>query len=1096
MEKTILRCKEIHYNYLEQKISGKRYRKGKNMANFCRNCGNRLPNGALFCPACGYKVGQTGPEDQRQGQAQMPPQYENRPRTQPKKKRSLLPAAGLAAVVLAVFAAVSGLLGEPGEPLIETRPGKTVEGGNNGGYGGIVEPDENAAISQVDMNRVWLPPEPENIILDYSAEEIAKAPETVMQVSPEQTSAESGSFKVDFGSWNLAAGDSFSIRELPVHVHEKEGYAVQGYDLSLASGRTEFFSEVKVTLPRDERDGDLVMFLTKDPETGENEEEYFEISEDGKSYVLYTTHFSDHDKVTISDFGRNFSNAVRRGDVTGRETRDALSAFYYPTRVPWNERMTAPVQFSPYDLWTKVMDKYAYLPSGYSLMGAAAEKIRSNPQKTVPKEVNFGGFLVFDSDTLKEMFGDSVTVTDQLNSARTLTIEQGVEALDKLSLEKVSPGFKEMIHASKESDFFNQVSAITTIAGLVVTNEKVYSELEAGKYKSESEAFWANWRDYAGTVIGTIGLAGATMASTPVSVTAAIGGLTLYFISKSYKTPYDDLVGAERNYREYYSAGGFSRRFFYDEPAYANLEYGINGAVGNIRPIGALSPEQNQKLKKLINEDLKTLYGMGGIRGEDTRSKTVNQEWYAVMGFIMRALKDEPQKIGPAVQEFYRNYTEACWDMGDDRFLEFSKTAMEARGEDPNAARLPSEEKSSEKAFSEILEKELFIKHQAMFLDIVRYYEHQDQIAVNKMIRTELVPLLNTPMEFTVEDQTLKNPSEFKKSVFNKERKSTGVFGVYQTENGRYTDFSTQFLSPMNFCVKDPNGEYAHVYRPVFMPSVNFSKNYQEFENYVVGLSLLKGFYEDYYPAKSNFLPAFTDKKGNVVFRCTYYHYLMMGAPTAMAFRDVDEKDGGEIIVPFEIPSRPDSDGKFRVNIQVMPGEGVWELEKLVYESHYHFEPTYRDTTGMSGEERAREIKKHLFEVKYCDRKTKADPDYFVYDSDTRGGTPPSNGPYHTEGRLPGTGGTRDELIKKLRDVNKHTDIIVLPSDGKSSIKVEEIPVPKAGGNRRLYIRFNYVIMVYRETGGRSASKSAWQHVDERSDDYWNREVLGKEVKK
>ena len=61
---------------------------------------------------------------------------------------------------------------------------------------------------------------------------------------------------------------------------------------------------------------------------------------------------------------------------------------------------------------------------------------------------------------------------------------------------------------------------------------------------------------------------------------------------------------------------------------------------------------------------------------------------------------------------------------------------------------------------------------------------------------------------------------------------------------------------------------------------------------------------------------------------------------------------------------------------------------------------------------------------------------------------------------------------------------------------MEEIPVPKAGGNRRLYIRFNYVIMVYRETGGRSASKSAWQHVDERSDDYWNREVLGKEVKK
>ena len=1086
------------------------------MANFCRNCGTRLPDGALFCPVCGKQVSGPGPAqtpppqyaNQSQRPSQAPPQYANqsqRPsqappqyanQASPKKKRSFLPFAGLAAVMIFAVVAVSGLFGGPGEPGGGTKPGKIIEGGKNGSYANVVDPDENASIAQVDMDRVWLPPEPEDIVLGYSAEEIAKAPETVMQVGPGQTFAESGDFTVDFGDWNLVDEDSFSIRELPVRVHKEEGYYVRGYDFSLASGRTEFYTEVKVTIPRDAKEGEQVMFLTKDPETGKNEEEYFEISEDGKSYVLYTTHFSEHDMVTISDFGKNFSEAVRRGDVTGQETRDALGAFYYPTRVPWNERMTAPVKYSPYDLWSKVMDKYAYLPSSYSLMGAAAEKIRSDPHKTVPIRVDFGGLLLVDEDTLEGMLGDTYTVTDQGNNARGFTVAPAVDVLDKLSLENVSPGIRETIHNSAKSDFFNWVGAATMIIGFQMTNDKAIRELEAGKYDSGSAAFWNNWRDYAGTLVGTIGLVGATMVSTPVSVTAAFGGFALYCISQTYKTPYDDLVGVELNYREYYAGKGFFRRFYFDEPAYANMEYGVNGAVGNIRPLEkTMTPEQNRRLKKLINEDLKKIHGIGGIPGEDTRSKGVNPEWGAAVTFIIGILKDEPEKIGPAVQEFYHNYAQACWDMGDDNFLTFSRAAMEARGEDPNAARLLIDEDDyvTEEALTAILEKELFVKHRGLFLEIARYYEHQSQIEVNKMIRTELVPLLNTPMEFTVEDQSLKKPSEFKKSVFNKALKPTDAGAFYVTENGRYTDFSKNYLSPMNFCVKNQNGEYEHVYRPVFMPGVNYSKNYQEFDNYVVGLSLLKGFYEDYYPAKKNFLPAFTDEKGNVVFRCTYFHYLMMGAPTAMAFRDVDEKNGGEIIAPFEIPERPDSDGKLHVNIQVKPGEGVWELEKLVYESHYHFEPTYRDTSGMTSEERAKELKKHLFEVKYCDRTIQADPDGYVYDDDTRGGMPPRSGPVHSEGKLPGTGGTRDELIKRIRDVGYQIDFKVLPSEGDASSKVDDIPTPKAGGNRRLCIQYNHVVLVYREAGGRTASTSAWVHVDEDSSTYWKREVLGKQ---
>ncbi len=1052
------------------------------MAKFCRYCGKKLPDGAMFCPACGNKLGEPGAaQSPKQAPAPAPakqtsaPAPAKRPASQKKRGPGLIPVLLLLAVLVTAGIRFSGILTDPGKP-----------GGGSG------KKTDHAKLSQVDTEKYWMPPDPEDILLDYSEEEIAEAPETVMQVSPENTSAESGTYAVDFGSWNLAAEDRFSIRKLPVHIHEEEGYVVQGYDLSLASGRTKFYSEVKVTLPRSEGDGDGVMFLTKDPETGENECEYFEISEDGSSYVLYTTHFSGHNKVTISDFGKNISEVIRRGDITGQETRDALSAFYYPVRVPWNERMTAPVNFSPYDLWTKTMDKYTYLPSGYSLMGAAAEKIRSNPQKTVPKEVNLGGVLIFDTNTLNNMSADANTVVDQTNNLRSVTIEQGVEALNKLSLEKVSPGFQKMIEKSTKSNFFTRVSAATTIIGFQLTNQKAIRELEAGKYSTYSESLWGNWRDYAGTLIGAAGLTGAAIVSTPVTVTAAVGGMMLYFISKSYETPYDDLMGAERNYREYYSAGGFSRRFFYDAPELANTAYGINGAVGNIRPLTKLNAEQNQKLKYAINEGLKQPFGMGGLMGEDTRSKLINPEWSAVVVFIMEILKDEPQMIGPAVQEFYKNYTYACWDMGDESFLEFSRQAMRERNEDPSAARLPSEENSSKEAFAEILQKELFIKHQPMFLDIARFYEHQEQMAVNKMIRKELVPLLNTPMEFTVKDKSLKDPSKFSKSVFSKELKDTGKSEVYVTENGRYNDFSKNSLSPMYFCMDDQNGGYQHVHRPVFMPSVNFSKDYREYEHYTYGLSLLKGFYEDYYPAKTNFLPALKDKKGNVVFRCTYFHYLMMGAPTAMAFRDVDEKDGAEIVVPFEIPGQPGSDGKFHVEIEVDPGgPAVWQLEKLVYQSHYHYEAPQTDYSGLPMEERAKKIKEHLFDVTYSDIIIQADPNRYTYDSDVRGGVTPS-APAHIKGDLPGAGGTRKELIKRLQEVGKQAYVKVLPSEGEPFQKWENIPEPKAGGNRRLCIKYNYVVLVYRETKGTTVSKDAWEHVNENSGQYWDRVVLGK----
>jgi hypothetical protein len=111
------------------------------------------------------------------------------------------------------------------------------------------------------------------------------------------------------------------------------------------------------------------------------------------------------------------------------------------------------------------------------------------------------------------------------------------------------------------------------------------------------------------------------------------------------------------------------------------------------------------------------------------------------------------------------------------------------------------------------------------------------------------------------------------------------------------------------------------------MPNVNFSENTQQVGNNTVGLKLLKGEYKDYYPAKNNFLPMLTENKGNVVFRCTYFHYLMMGAPTAITFRYLNDEKSKEKEVDFEIPPISE-DGIIHVEIEA-PDTSAKEVYKL-----------------------------------------------------------------------------------------------------------------------------------------------------------------------
>lgn len=886
------------------------------MAKFCANCGKPLRDGASFCTACGTRLRQTDARPAPQPQAYPPVRQPVQQRPAKKKISSRALISILLVVALLAEIAVAGF----------RYPGFFRSGGKG----------KTASGSSVEWNGTI--PDPKDAVFRYTDEEIASAPAVSMKVSPDSTVASSGNYTVDFGPHNLAAEDTFTIKTLPVHEDAAGGYSYRGYDLSLASGMDRFITEVQVRIPRDEGDGDLVYFVSADPETGENAAEYYEISEDGKYYILYTTHFSLHEKMVVNDVGAALSEAIKAGDVSNQMTRDALSAFFYTKLHSPDEVMLGTVWYNPQDLWAKMMSKYAYLPAANSLLGAMAQQMESGGLEAV----DFSSTLF---NGAKEIAAD----VDLANNAKAAA-DGGVEfALKKLSLENISPGLKDNLQKYSNWNTVKglalaRFNAIVTAIGVIFLNEKIKQEATEGKFATGEQVVKEHWRDYLGVILGTIGTAAAYVGVTAAAGTAAavsapyvgaacaIGALYLYFTGLEDKTPYDELGTAERNYRDFFmltKSGTVYRTFFYDYEDPNSPEFEADCGISQtsyavIEKLETPTPKQNEQFKQLVNTEMEKLNGSGGFHGFDPRTGVTNDFKWAC-AYLFSVLQDTPKKIGPAFTEFYQKYAEAIfYNLTDAEYLSFCRAAMAQRGEDAASASLPwtndTEKAAIRKEYTDRLVKEMFAETSDLFLYFSVMAQHQAQLVVDEQIRNEILPLLNTAVEITVEDKSLDNPKDFSKSIYCAEPRRTGIDTKYTAPDGTvYEDnFKYQYDYPLSFWTKS-GGSYARVDAPVFLPSelVGGTVNYSTGKYKTLLLHTCS--YDKFYPAQDNFVPDLIDGTSNVVFRCSYFNYLLMGAPTVMGFKDVSAKNSEIRYVDFTVdPSKAVREGNvdvIRVNV-------------------------------------------------------------------------------------------------------------------------------------------------------------------------------------
>ena len=750
---------------------------------------------------------------------------------------------------------------------------------------------------QVDLMNYPMPGRVGDIVNTYTEEEMNSAQRTEIPVSPENPRASAGKFSVDFGEWNLDQEDTLIVRELPEHYDSTTGYIINGYDFSLASGQSEFLTEVVVTVPRESQEDYDSLFVTKNKETGKYEYSYFEISEDGANYLIYTTHFSEQDRITHKGFAEGITEDIEDGQIDDPATLEALSAFYYPNYVSPNKCMTAPVHCNYNYLWNAVAIRYTRKPPGIDLLPYLAEQINSTPKDQ----------LQYTSPLAKLMYTNEGA--DALNNANTLR-EAG---LQKLSMKNLSPQLAKAAEGAAKSGsrltFSSGLGAASTLIGYYFTLDKMGYEAQQGKYPNLTECYKNNWLGCVGMAVGVVGVVaipGGTLA-----LTAAAAGLLIYAYSyaSSLNQP-RELTTTEQIYRDYYvSPTGNSIRIFYDEPKLAD-SYQSN--CGNMKPLKSLNEKQNKKLKDYLNKNMAYLRVGAGIPGDDPRKMRIQDRgWVAALSGLFRLLKDNPEKYEEAFKEFYHNYAEAYWNMNEQAMLSHGRQAMSARGWDSQSFALlsvtnPEKYEDIKNDYINNFAAELAAKHAPIILANIIAHVHLARLEAQQVIEDTLLPRLNTMVEFRVKDNSLPDPNEFSQSVYNTPlARKEGIGPDTPTYYGR-PDFSKCVENSMYFTVKDETGKTKLVEKPVFLPRQR------------IGLKTKLVSFEQYYPAHPNFLPHFNDEKGNVVFRCTYFHYLLMGSPTAMTFHDVSGKGKKDKVVDFELPE-PESDGVIRVTIEAPP---------------------------------------------------------------------------------------------------------------------------------------------------------------------------------
>ena len=246
------------------------------------------------------------------------------------------------------------------------------------------------------------------------------------------------------------------------------------------------------------------------------------------------------------------------------------------------------------------------------------------------------------------------------------------------------------------------------------------------------------------------------------------------------------------------------------------------------------------------------------------------------------------------MDQFYTNFAEAFFRMNHDQITVLRDTYKE----NFSVYFTPEERNTLTREFVKMLKADT--------QDLVQYASEsirtESYRKLLKELDEKLIPVLNAELVFHVKDESLKEGQDFTKSKYYVNWKNVKENSPYLNGEKLFND--PDFRTPMRF---------SEAREPLFLP---YLKNGEKVDP------------KAYYPYTDNFLPK--PMGGDVVFRCTVYHYLMMGAPEYIFFKDPYAKDykkaprlEGAIQLP-DIPSpRLNSKNKYELPVKKIDVEVV-----------------------------------------------------------------------------------------------------------------------------------------------------------------------------
>ena len=878
---------------------------------YCLKCGKQISDDAKFCLFCGAKVVKTNaaqfreikevPEKpSRKEIKKQKKELKKAEKAQKKKKKSgfgrffrRLVLISIAGCLVAAFV-YPGYFRDVFDPVGKIR---TI-------LDDKLEPASfEAPVDALDND------DPALISIRYTDAEVQSAKGKSAAVTKKKPSVKVNNIKVDMGSYNLSEDDVLVVKDLGRKEDASLGTALHCYDFSLESGKNEFSSLVAITFPldlaEDEYLEDMVYF---NEETKEWDYLYYTVADNGKSVTAYIDHFTKVSpkirKMTKKMFeealalssSRKHSKFITSADKDIVVPADLFVEAWNKTRT--DEKNTY-LYFQNSPVMRNVglhMDTVRHL---FRLSGKDISATTEDIQESL-RQMNFA------------VESKNVDWITRVLGAGDAT-QGSIKDLGLLSNYITKGGFK----------YAEELSMTFSGLNIMATGLKLYCEVEAGKDPEQA------LKDNDLQVLSA-GVSALAILSTSIPALAAwpitLAGIAVFAVSASldaykYFEGLDELPLQEQAYFAYYQEKKLSFN-------------GIDALCKMEIPKGLQDSVKSDSFAN-IQFEVNTL-------GLDDTCEDV---WNEMLSLILKNAEKAPSKAKEYIEDLYYKYADAYWKLPQDIREGWVTQWMMKQGY--------SEEEISEELSKKVYDSDIETYRQdkinqtlILFQDVLKKqidrYTTKAFTAFRKTVQRDIINPLNQKIYFRVFDKSLKKGQTFYDSLYCQDYRAIPYNQATYFKKANFNlsepalfDTYKKFELP-EYSDVIASMRFADVEYPLFYPYQMVVENGQLYVDPVKRM--------DRYPHTPEYLPFvyYSDKdfEKNVVFATTLYHYIQMGSPTRMVFKDpasvVDFESAEEfridpgIEVSFTVPEF-DKNGQAFVKINLTEGsdinnyEGYWE---------------------------------------------------------------------------------------------------------------------------------------------------------------------------